>query len=204
MPKHAPGKAKVLPDEAVRVLDGEKNEETIPRVLDVYDATTLVGLRTVVYGAAIESVDEDGEVEIELPNLRGMLASAAVVRCLMPIRLRGFELKAIRRIMKLTLAELAAKLDERTAIETVSRWESEAQPMGGYVEKLMRLLVCEELHADAPGVAYKAAMIANMKVMDPWRSDEDFEVPPIHLNLILVKEQASGSIIEAWDAKEAA
>jgi hypothetical protein len=37
----------------------------------------------------------------------------------------------MRKIMDLTLAELDKKLDERTATETVSRWASEAQPMGG-------------------------------------------------------------------------
>src|SRR5262245_41966797 len=125
-----------------RPLRGPEDDRA-NRPLEDYDATVLVGLRTIVHDAAIVRI-EDGEQTIEIPKLRGLLAAAAVARCLMPIRLRGWEIKAMRKIMKLTLAELAKRLDERTATETVSRWESEAQPMGSYVEKLLRLLVCEE------------------------------------------------------------
>src|ERR1700722_7647788 len=102
--------------------DRGTRDETLP----VYDATVFVGLKTIVYDAAIEHVDDDGEEVIELPKMPELLASAAGARCLMPIKLRGHEIKAMRRIMKLTLADLAKKLDERTATETVSRWESEA------------------------------------------------------------------------------
>ena len=42
-----------------------------------------------------------------------------------------------------------------------------------------------------------------LNVMDPWRAQPDYEVPYIELQLIRIKE-ASGSIIEGWDAKEAA
>jgi hypothetical protein len=103
-----------------------------------------------------------------------------------------------RKIMGLTLKELAKQLDEHTAPETVSRWESEAQPMGGFVEKLLRLLICEDLRKDAQGVDYNASMIAHLKVIDPWKAESAFEVPTIHLNLIKMKEQ-SGSVIETWD-----
>jgi DNA-binding transcriptional regulator YiaG len=172
------------------------------RTLEMYDATVFVGLRTVVYDAAIECV-EDGETTIELPKLPELLASAAVSRCLLPVRLRGHEIKAMRRIMKLTLAELAKRLDEKTAPETVSRWESEAQPMGGYAEKLLRLLVCEGLRENAPGIEYNASMIADLKVRDPWRTDPNYEVPPVELWLLPLKER-TGTIIEAWNEKKVA
>jgi DNA-binding transcriptional regulator YiaG len=151
------------------------------RTLAMYDATVFVGLRTVVYDAAIERIEDDGETTVELPKLPELLASAAVSRCLLPVRLRGREIKAMRSIMKLTLADLAKRLDEKTAAETVSRWESEAQPMGGYAEKLLRLLVCEELRESAPGIEYNASMIANLKVKDPWRRDPNYEIPAVEL-----------------------
>lgn len=185
-----------------RVLDN-KQAEARERILEQYDATVHVGLRTIVCHAAIERVDEEGEETIELPKPRQLRASAAMSRCLMPIRLRGNELKAIRKIMGLTLADLAKKLDERTAPETVSRWESEAQPMGGYAEKILRLLVCEELKSEAPGVEYNGSMIANLNVKDPWRVDENYVVPSVVLRLVQLKEQ-SGSITETWNAKKAA
>jgi len=200
------------PDEraagAVCVLDGQHRTASVSavpksRVLDTYDATPHVGLRTIVCGAAIERVDEDGEETIELPKQRELRASAAVVRCLIPIKLQGWEIKAMRKIMNLTLAELASRLDERTAPETVSRWESDAQPMGGYADRVLRLIICEDLRKEAPGIEYKAARIANMRVKDPWRAAPDYELPPIVLHLIQLKER-SGSIIETWNAKLAA
>jgi DNA-binding transcriptional regulator YiaG len=192
MSKHneAPGRGEV------RVLEREKVQE---RVLDTYDATPHVGLRTIICHAAIERIDPNNEETIEVPKSHELRAAAAIVRCLMPIKLRGWEIKAMRKIMNMTLTDLAKRLDERTAVETVSRWEAD-QPIGAYADKVFRLLVCEELKKDAPGVEYNAAMLANLMV----KSDPDHEVPPVVLRLIRLKEQASGSIIETWNAKRAA
>jgi transcriptional regulator with XRE-family HTH domain len=122
----------------------------------------------------------------------------------MPIRFRGHELKAIRKAMGLTMSEFAKRLDEKTAPETISRWESEAQPMGGYVEKLVRLVACEALTGAAPGVSYNAGMIAGLKLVDPWLADSKYEVPYIHLEYTRMKEQ-SGNVAEVYaDYKEAA
>jgi DNA-binding transcriptional regulator YiaG len=196
-----PRKSKVKGEDTM--ISKQAPKRASPSPLKEYDATTLVGLRTVVHGAAIERIDEKGEVSVELPKLPELMATAAVIRCLVPIRLRGTEIKAMRKIMGLTLSELAKRLDERTATETISRWESEAQPMGGFAEKLLRLLVCEELCKDAPGVNYNASMIANLKVADPWRPDPEYQLPALHLELMKMNDQ-SGSIIETWDGKMAA
>jgi transcriptional regulator with XRE-family HTH domain len=131
-----------------------------------------------------------------------MRAAVAISRCLMPVKLHGKEIKAMRKILGLTLAEFASRLDERTAVETVSRWETDAQPMGGYAERIIRLMVCEQLKKEAPGVEYDASMIANLKVADPWKIDPDYEVPAVCLKLINLK--AAGTIIETWNAKLAA
>ena len=171
--------------------------------LERYDASTLVGLKTYVHNAAVRRVDAENEVSIELPKQRELLASAAVLRCLTPIRLRGYEIKALRKILRLTAVEFAKKLDEKTAPETISRWENEAQPIGGFAEKTLRLLVCEELTKEAPGVAYEASKIAYLRVTDPWLMNPDYEMPYIHLRLVRLKER-SGAVIDAWDVKEAA
>lgn len=173
------------------------------RTLPVYDATGFVGLRTIVYEAAIEHVCDDGEEAIELPKMDELLASATVVRCMMPIKLRGHEIKVMRRIMKLTLADLAKRLDERTAVETVSRWESDTQPMGNYAEKLLRLIVCDELKQNAPGIRYNPSHIIKLAISDPWRTDPTYQVPPVELWLTPLIEQ-SGDLIEAWNEKRVA
>jgi DNA-binding transcriptional regulator YiaG len=183
--------------------DDARNRGPTEHKLDIYDATSLVGLGTLVCDAAIEHIDANGERSIELPNLPQLLAAAAVVRCLIPARLRGAEIRAIRKIMKLTLNDLAKKLDSKAAPETVSRWESEAQPMGAYVEKVFRLVVCEQLKEYAPGVTYNASRIANLEIIDPWRGDPDYRRPPVELVYGRLKEQ-SGKVVEAWDTKLAA
>ena len=189
----------------VRVLDGQHRVTAIKQAMNIlpeYDATVHVGLRTIIYNAAIERIEEE-ETTIEIPKVDELRAAAAVMRCLMRIRLRGPELKAIRKILGLTMADFAKKLDERTAAETVSRWESETQPMGGYAEKTLRLFVCEELREKCPGVAYTAKMISDLRILDPWRVDSAFVVPPLEMSLIKMKEQ-SGDVVEAYNDKKAA
>jgi DNA-binding transcriptional regulator YiaG len=191
----APGRGEV------RVL--ERKQKAKEGTLDTYDATPHVGIRTIVCNAAIERVDDDGEETIEIPKLRELRAAAAIMRCLMPVKLQGWEIRALRKILNMTLTDLAGRLDERTAVETVSRWEA-GQPMGAYADKVFRLLVCETLKTDAPGIEYNGAMLANLKVVDPFKADPDFELTPVVLMLIRLKEQASGSIIETWNGKRAA
>jgi DNA-binding transcriptional regulator YiaG len=208
MTKHA-GEEATSKKVGLRVLDRQRRSTTVEKttrktILPVYDATVFVGLRTMVYEAAIERIENDGEHTIELPKMNELVAAASVARCLMPVKLRGAEIKAMRRIMKMTLADLAAKLDGKTAPETVSRWESEAQPMGGYAEKVFRLLVCEELKDVAPGIDYNASILAHLIVRDPWKVDPNYQMPAVDLRLIQLKRQPSGSITEAWNTKIAA
>jgi hypothetical protein len=106
--------------------------------------------------------------------------------------------------MKLTMADLAKEMDVKTAAETISRWESENQPMGGYAEKVLRLIVCEKFKTDAPGVDYNARMIANLQVIDPWKANAAYEMPVVDLWYGPLKDQCSGKIIEAWNASKAA
>lgn len=167
-------------------------------VLATYDATSLIGLKTYIQNGAIQRTDSSGEVTIEVLKLRQLVAAAAVSRCLMNLKLRGWELKALRKAMGLTLSEFANRLDEKTAVETVSRWESEARPMGGYAEKLLRLVVCEELSKEAPGVNYNGSMIADLRVLDPWIMQKDYDVPYINLSFGPMKEQCSGSVDEVY------
>ncbi|WP_414462783.1 helix-turn-helix domain-containing protein [Hyphomicrobium sp. DY-1] len=174
-----------------------------PIRLDEFDATAIVGLRVIVHDAVIQRVEEDGEASVEVPKIPNLMATTAVIRCLKEVKLRGWEIRAMRKIMGMNLEDLAKKLGERTAVETLSRWESEKQPIGGYAEKVLRLLICEELRKAAPGVSYDAGMIANLTVIDPWILDPDYEVPYIQLGMIKVKA-CSGGLIEAYDTQQEA
>lgn len=171
--------------------------------LSEYDVTPLAGLRAVVRDVAILRVDEDGEKTVEVPRLNELLASIAVARCLVPLRLAGWEIKAIRKIMGLTMVEMAKRMDERTAPETISRWE-DTQPMGGYAEKVFRLLVCSALSKDAPGISYNGSMISDLSVVDPTRVGAEIDPPYIVMTEVMVREQQSGNVTEAYSEKKVA
>jgi DNA-binding transcriptional regulator YiaG len=203
MTRHA-GEGRDPSKGGLRVLDGQQRSEGEETILREYDATTFVGLRTTVRNAAIERMESNGEPTIELPKLPELMVAASIVRCLNPIKLRGAEIRTLRKIMKLTMGDLAKEMDGKTAAETISRWESENQPMGAYAEKVLRLIVCEKLKTDAPGVDYNARMIANLQVIDPWKANADHEVPVVDLWYGPLKDQSSGEIIEAWNGRRAA
>jgi DNA-binding transcriptional regulator YiaG len=184
----------------LRVLEGQQRAVEISSILKERDVSAIVGVRTMACDAAIERKGETGDSTIELPKLRELVASALVSRCLMPIRLRGSEMKAMRKGMRMTLGDLAKRLGGRTAPETISRWESEAQPIGSHAERVLRLVVCEELKKDAPGIAYDASKLASMnEVEDPWASNEGYEVPPVVL--IYMPMKVDNSVIEAWNER---
>src|SRR5208337_4512022 len=111
------GRLSIVTPVVTKKSSNTEERSKMASVIEVYDASALVGLRTHVHRVAIERVDTNGETTIELPKLPELLAAAAVIRCLMPVRLRGSELKAIRRIMHMTLPDLEKKFDERTDVE---------------------------------------------------------------------------------------
>lgn len=167
------------------------------KTLDEHDVSDLVGLNVVVSQAAHEVVDEAGDVSVEVDDLLTLAAAAAVTRCLMPMRLRGTELRNIRKIAGFTAVGLAEEMGEKTSPETVSRWENEKQPMGGYAEKVFRLVICERLRERAPGVGYRDGMIAALRQIDPWRVEPDYVVPTIMMQRVRVRNDQC-DLIEAW------
>lgn len=176
--------------------------EVNTRVLASHDVSDIVGLRVTVINAAKEVLEEDGSVSIEVPETAALVVAAAVARCLEGYRLRGDELRSIRKIAGWTASDLAAKLGEKTSPETISRWENEKQPMGGYAEKVFRLVVCEELCERAVGIPYRAKMLAEMMLSDPWKADPSFITPTIILER--VKVRVEGKKVEAYEVEDAA
>ena len=168
------------------------------QALEEHDVTDLIGLRVVVANTAHEITDEDGETSIEIPDIEELAVAAAVARCLMPFRLTGVELRAIRKIAGWTAADVAMRMGEKTSPETISRWENEKQPMGGYAEKVFRLVICEELKDRAPAVSYNGEAIARLVVLDPWRVDPAFQVPPLVFEPVKVRDQ-DRRLTKAWE-----
>src|SRR5689334_20752722 len=123
--------------------------------LDRYDASALVGLNVILVNGAKEVVEVDDGKEVsyvQVPNLEELSAAAAVVRCLMPQKLRGAEIRALRKIAGMTARELSDAMGGKPALETISRWENEAEFAGGYAESVLRLAICEHIKDRAPGI----------------------------------------------------
>lgn len=170
------------------------------RTLERADVSDLIGLRVVVLNAAREISENGGETSIEIPDLEALSAAAALARALLPVRLRGRELRAIRHITRLTAAELAERMGDKTSPETISRWENEKQPMSGYAEKVYRLVMCEALRHRALGIGYEDGMIARMTLYDPWRADPGYEVPVLEFEHVRMLAARTQPPIEVWSA----
>src|SRR5579862_7715287 len=166
--------------------------------LDVYDVTALIGLRTIVHNGAVEAINHQDELIVVVPHLEELRAAAAVMRCLLPIRLRGREIAAIRKILRLGPSGLAKRLGEPIPSMTICRWESEELWMSERIEKRLRTLVCEQVGPKASHVECAHSKIATFTIVDPWSGNPSYEVPPVVLSWIQVKDQ-SGSITSAWD-----
>ena len=66
---------------------------------------------------------------------------------------------------------------------------------------MLRLVVCEELKKEAPGIAYDASKLASMnEIEDPWVTNPDYEVP--HIVLIYMPMKVDHTVIDAWNEKK--
>ena len=73
---------------------------------------------------------------ITIPNLAGAIAAAGIARVMDPVKLTGAEFRAVRRAAGYTAKDLAeVVLDVRA--ETVSRWETGAEPIGPPTRNLL-------------------------------------------------------------------
>lgn len=124
-----------------------------------YDATVEMGLPVTLIDTVLE--DDDGNVEI--PNLDMLLATVAVARVLAPVQMVGAELRFLRHVLHLTGAEFARAIDlsDKTV---VSRWENGKTRPGGYTEKIIRQLILNMLGHRAPGVEIPENAIPGMRI----------------------------------------
>ena len=124
-----------------------------------YDATVEMGLPVTLIDTVLE--DDDGSVDI--PNLDMLLATVAVARVLAPVQLVGAELRFLRHVLHLTGAEFAHAIDLSDK-SVVSRWENDKVRPGGYTEKIVRQLILNKLGHRAPGIEIPENAIPGMKI----------------------------------------
>ncbi|CAN0515374.1 unnamed protein product, partial [Scytosiphon promiscuus] len=79
-------------------------------------------------------------------NYESFIRTLALVRCAIPRRLHGQEVRFIRIVRDLTARELAAELGiDHT---TLSRIENNKQAMGETLDRLLRISSCTDLEED--------------------------------------------------------
>lgn len=160
--------------------------------------TEVGGLKVRLLNAVVREVCEDcGDATVEIPNLEGMVKTVAVARALLPIRLRGSDVRLMRQALDMNGRQFAAAME--LTPETVSRWESGERGIGGYSEKLLRHNVCALLHRQVPELDYDPAEITTMEIFD---ADDDHVLPTFELRRVLVRDR--GQREEAWDMPLAA
>ncbi|WP_421935889.1 helix-turn-helix domain-containing protein [Phenylobacterium sp.] len=129
-----------------------------------------------------------------IPEMQNLVRTVALVRVLLPLRLGNGDIKLMRRALDMTQKEFAEAME--VTPETISRWESGAQGVGGYSEKLVRHNVGALLADGLPAIDYDPATIARMHVRDLKPGET---MPRIDMEYALVKHDGERS--RAWDGQ---
>jgi len=135
----------------------------------------LLGLSGVIL---VDSVDEFrctkcGERIVSIPDLAGLIKAVAVTRAKISRKLRGRDVRFLRKAMEWNAKTLAQNLGISEG--TVSRWENDKEPMGPSSEKLLRLIVLIELGEETPGIEVDQSSVARMAI-DPFERGKALEL----------------------------
>jgi len=100
------------------------------------------GLPVQLQGIVVHRCPACGEDEVVIPRIDELhrLIARSVIR--KPAGLSGAEVRFLRKWLGHSGRDLAAIMG--VAPETVSRWESDAQAIGGTADRLLRLLVAND------------------------------------------------------------
>lgn len=160
----------------------------------------LLGLPypVLIKNAVIEKVDgATGEVLARaIPDLDGLVASVAMIRALTPVKLSGEEIRFLRKAIGATAREVADTINVDPA--TFSRWETGAQGIGEYVERLLRHHISETLAPRAPAVDFDPSRITTMRILPAW---PEGSVPPIEVTRVVYKDGVTRAKSIEWDAE---
>jgi DNA-binding transcriptional regulator YiaG len=122
------------------------------QVLDEYE-DDLIGIGnpvTLINAVYEERCEACGFTQKVIPDLDGLIAAVAASRALHPLKLRGEEIKFMRKALEVSAKDLAALMN--VAPETISRWENNREPIAPGTEKFLRLLVAGLLREKAPEI----------------------------------------------------
>ena len=140
--------------------------------------------------------------EITIPDLAGLIAAVAVVRCTLPLKLNGEEIRFMRRALGWAAKEMAEKLNVRA--ETASRWEREEDPIGPGYEKVLRIAVCSKLRKDAPRTRCSVDDILALDLRGVRPPDQELEMVFRLVPDARAKKAQPPAPGKTWEARRAA
>lgn len=131
---------------------------------------------------------------IAIPNSEELAAAVALALCFMPVRLVGAEVRFIRRALGMTGQELAAAVEMDPA--TLSRWEHDKQPVGGWADKAIRMAAVLRLQDHAPGSSIRPEDLVTLRL----RPREPGVHPAIEVHRVRPETQSAEQEVKGWDA----
>ena len=145
---------------------------TIPR----YEEADLgLPYPIILIDSAEEEIDPTtgDRIGVSVPDMEELVATVAVARALIPLRLDGQEVRFMRQAIGMTASAFAEALDLDKA--TFSRWENNKQTVGGWADKQVRFFVLTTLRDKVPELSAQGKDVVEMKVVD---------APPNHWPII--------------------
>jgi putative zinc finger/helix-turn-helix YgiT family protein len=113
----------------------------------------------VLVGVEVRRCPNCGEYEVVIPRIEELDRTIGRAVISKPSKLSGAEIRFLRKYLDLSGVDLARKMG--TKPETVSRWESDKQPMGAQADRLLRLMV-----------AYRGAMKDYLEVLETVATED--------------------------------
>jgi DNA-binding transcriptional regulator YiaG len=137
-------------------------------------------------------------VETTIPNLPELVAAAALVRVQNPIKLNAREIRFLRKALGWKSVTMAKQLS--VAAATVSRWESDEDPapMGPTNEKVLRMVIVQNLKDVAPGVFVDEGEILSMDIPSVRQTTDTVR---LQFWRVLLKENRKTRPAEVWDER---
>jgi putative zinc finger/helix-turn-helix YgiT family protein len=95
--------------------------------------------QVVLVGVEVRRCPECGAEKVAIPRIERLHRVIARAFIRKPARLAGSEIRFLRKYLGWSASDFAGRMG--TARETVSRWETDAFPIGPQADRLLRLLV---------------------------------------------------------------
>ena len=125
--------------------------------------TEIIGIEVVLHNSAERVKCRDCHDEtIMIPNMAGLIAAIAMLRVLNPIKLKGSEIRFIRKSLGLSAKKFASILE--VSAESFSRWENDKSPISSVYEKLLRIFAAKNLQEKAPAIDMDIDTLVHMHI----------------------------------------